>query len=400
MLAGKNILIGVTGGIAAYKSAYLVRLLRKELANVRVMMTPSAQKFVARLTFETLSDNKAAVDLFDDDNALPTAHIEWARWPDLIVISPATANTIGKIANGIADNIVTTTLLAATQKVLICPAMNVEMYNSGIYQQNIKKLEDLGYFILEPGVGELACGEFGTGRLAEPEEIVEEIHYLLEKKSDFHGKKILVTAGPTHEAIDPVRYLTNRSSGKMGYALAKEGVKRGAGVTLVTGPTNLNDPKRVCMVKVGSAAEMAAEVQKRYSENDIIVMAAAVADYRLVKPAQQKLKKSESGLNLELIPTVDILDTLGRTKTNQFLVGFALETENGASNALDKLRRKRCDLMVLNNILEEGAGFELDTNKVTIFDKEEHEQSFPKMSKMEVAEKIFDAVKAGLYQNE
>jgi len=333
MPADKNILIGVTGGIAAYKSAQLVRELKKRGANVRVMMTDAAQRFVAPLTFETLSENKVALDLFGDDNTSPTTHIEWARWPDLIVICPATANTIAKIANGFADNIVTTTVLATTDKVLLCPAMNVEMFNNALFQRNVATLKSHGYYFINPGEGELACGEVGKGRLPEPEEIVAEISRLLYSKADFAGKKLLVTAGPTHEAIDPVRYITNRSSGKMGYALAGEAARRGADTILISGPTQLPDPANVQVVKVKTAAEMAAEVKARFDQQDILIMAAAVADYRPRHFAEHKLKKSAAGLTLELEPTEDILSAMSLQKARQFIVGFALETENEVANA-------------------------------------------------------------------
>ncbi len=400
MPADKNILIGVTGGIAAYKSAQLVRELKKRGANVRVMMTDAAQRFVAPLTFETLSENKVALDLFGDDNTSPTTHIEWARWPDLIVICPATANTIAKIANGFADNIVTTTVLATTDKVLLCPAMNVEMFNNALFQRNVATLKSHGYYFINPGEGELACGEVGKGRLPEPEEIVAEISRLLYSKADFAGKKLLVTAGPTHEAIDPVRYITNRSSGKMGYALAGEAARRGADTILISGPTHLPDPENVQVVKVKTAAEMAAEVKARFDQQDILIMAAAVADYRPRHFAEHKLKKSAAGLTLELEPTEDILSAMSLQKARQFIVGFALETENEVANAIDKLERKNCDLIILNNPLEKGAGFEVDTNRITLIDRKKNQQELGLMSKRAAAEKILDAIKAGLLENE
>ena len=400
MFEGKNILVGVTGGIAAYKSAYLVRELKKNNADVRVMMTESAQRFVSPLTFETLSENKVAIDLFGDENSSPTAHIEWARWPDIIVISPATANTIGKIANGIADNLVTTTLLATTEKVLLCPAMNVEMYNNSLFQQNVNKLANAGFKFVEPDAGELACGEVGMGRLAEPQHIVEELKYQLLQSNELRHKKILISAGPTLEAIDPIRHLTNRSSGKMGYALAEEAAMRGAQVTLVSGPTMLPELNRVSRINVKTAEQMATEVKSKFDNHDVVIMAAAVADYRPAKQSLQKIKKSNKSLTIEFEPTEDILATLGRQKSHQFLVGFALETNNGIEHAIEKLQRKMCDLIVLNNPLEEGAGFELDTNKITLIDKDKMQQDYPVMSKKAAAKKILDAVQFGLQQNE
>ena len=396
MFEGKNILVGVTGGIAAYKSAYLVRELKKNNADVRVMMTESAQRFVSPLTFETLSENKVAIDLFGDENSSPTAHIEWARWPDIIVISPATANTIGKIANGIADNLVTTTLLATTEKVLLCPAMNVEMYNNSLFQQNVNKLANAGFKFVEPDAGELACGEVGMGRLAEPQHIVEELKYQLLQSNELRHKKILISAGPTLEAIDPIRHLTNRSSGKMGYALAEEAAMRGAQVTLVSGPTMLPELNRVSRINVKTAEQMATEVKSKFDNHDVVIMAAAVADYRPAKQSLQKIKKSNKSLTIEFEPTEDILATLGRQKSHQFLVGFALETNNGIEHAIEKLQRKMCDLIVLNNPLEEGAGFELDTNKITLIDKDKMQQDYPVMSKKAAAKKILDAVQLGL----
>lgn len=396
MLVGKKILVGVTGGIAAYKSAYLVRELKKASAEVRVMMTASAQRFVSRLTFETLSENKVGVDLFGDEHTSPTAHIEWARWPDIIALCPATANTIAKIAAGIADNFLTTTVLATKSRILVCPAMNVEMFNNPLYQQNVEKLSGIGYHFLQPNAGDLACGEIGMGRLAEPIEIVNSIHFYLNSSEQLRGKKVLVTAGPTHEAIDPVRYLTNRSSGKMGYALAEEAAKRGAEVTLVTGPTKLHDPVHVSVIRIESAAQMAAEVKKRFHQCHILIMAAAVADFRPAARSEQKLKKSAAGQTLPIESTEDILQTVGREKAHQFIVGFALETEHQIANAVAKMQNKNCDLVVLNDPLEPGAGFEVDTNRVTIIDGKNEPRALPLMTKYHIAQKILDAIQTGL----
>jgi len=400
MLAGKKILLGLTGGIAVYKSASLVRDLIKASAEVKVMMTESAQRFVGRLTFETLSENKVGVDLFGDENTSPTAHIEWARWPDIIVLSPATANTIAKIANGIADNFLTTTVLATKSQILFCPAMNVEMYKNPLVQQNIEKLASMGFHFLEPNTGELACGEVGLGRLAEPSEIVRAIRFYLNSSDELRGKKVLVTAGPTHEAIDPVRYLTNRSSGKMGYALAEEAAQRGAEVTLVSGPTQLDDPPCVNVVRIESAAQMDAEVKKRFAGSHILIMAAAVADFRPAVTEKQKIKKSAAVKALALESTEDILQSVGREKSHQFIVGFALETEHQIANAIEKMQNKNCDLIVLNDPLETGAGFNVDTNRVTIIDGKKQPQTLPLMKKQHVAQKILDAIQAGMAKDE
>ena len=396
MLSGKKIIVGVTGGIAAYKSACLVRELKKASAEVRVMMTRSAQRFVSSLTFETLSENKVGVDLFGDANTSPTAHIEWARWADIIVLSPATANTIAKIANGIADNFLTTTVLATKSQVLICPAMNVEMFNNPLYQQNVGKLSGIGYNFLQPNAGDLACGEVGMGRLAEASEIKSSVSFYLNNSDELRGKKVLITAGPTHEAIDPVRYLTNRSSGKMGYALAEEAAQRGADVVLVTGPTHLDDPSHIRVVKIESAVQMATEVKKRIAESDVLIMAAAVADFRPAAMAGQKIKKSAAEKCIKIEPTEDILQMVGREKGRQFIVGFALETEHHIANAVEKMKSKSCDLVVLNDPSEPGAGFDVDTNRVTIIDGNSTPQALPLMKKQRVAQKILDAVIAGM----
>lgn len=393
MFFGKNILVGVTGGIAAYKAAYLVRELKKLGAHVRVVMTESATRFVSPLTFESLSENKVALNLFEDGHDSATAHIDWARWPNLVIICPATANTIGKLANGIADNMLTTLVMATTVPVVICPAMNVEMYKNRIYQRNEKILADFGYHIVQPGSGELACGETGLGRLAEPEEIVQAAKYVLFSSTELAGKKVLVTAGPTREAIDPVRYLTNRSSGKMGYALAEQAALRGADVSLVTGPTNLSDAYKVAVKKVVSAKEMADAVLAEVSDCDVLIMAAAVADFQPSQTADRKIKKHHIQNHIELKPTIDILQSAADLKKDQFFIGFALETDNELENAVGKMQRKKCDLFVLNNPLEQGAGFEIDTNKVTLLKNDGSKTELPVMSKVKVAQAILDEIK-------
>jgi len=392
MFLDKKICVGVTGGIACYKAAYLVRELSKQGASVRVMMTDAATQFVSPLTFETLSQHPVITNWFEDSTAAPTSHIDWARWPDALVLCPATANTIGKMANGICDNFVTATLLATTAPILICPAMNVQMYSNALYQQNEAKLAENGYFIVTPTQGDLACGETGIGRLADTKVILEQLSKVLSRSTELVGKKVLITAGPTQEHIDPVRYISNRSSGKMGFALALEAKQRGADVSLISGPTSLADISGIHMIHVKSAADMAIQVSNQISKVDIFIMAAAVADARPKHRALHKLKKSEMNDTLELEPTEDILTKVAGDKGDRIHVGFALETENDLQNARYKQERKQCDLMVLNNPLEEGAGFDVDTNKVTLLDITGNVLPLPVMSKRRVAQHIFDKI--------
>ena len=392
-LSGKNILLGITGGIAVYKSAQLVRELKKLSANVKVMMTESATKFVAPLTFETLSENPVTLDLFPEDGGKSTAHIELARWSDLIVICPATANTIGKIANGIADNFVTTSVMATTEPVLLCPAMNKEMYNNPIHQQNQEKLNSFGYFFVEPGVGELACGEEGTGRLAEIPDIVERIKaFFPSNRTELQGKNVLVTAGPTEEPIDPVRFISNRSSGKMGFALAEQAADQGANVTLIAGPNQLVAPEGVSVVNVRTALEMRIAVADKILQNDVLLMAAAVSDHRPKIVAEQKIKKNDDWQIIELEKTDDILSFVAGLKAEKVYVGFSIETENELENTQTKLFSKNLDFIVLNNPNVKGAGFQVDTNIVTILDKNGSIEKLPMMSKRNVARKILDKV--------
>ncbi len=392
MFFDKKILVGVTGGIAAYKAAYLVRELKKQGAHVRVVMTNSAMRFVSPLTFASLSENKVATDLFEDGHESATAHIDWARWPDLVIICPATANTIGKIANGLADNMLTTLVLATTVPIVLCPAMNVEMFKNPLYKKNEKFLADSGFYIVQPGSGDLACGETGPGRLAEPEDIVRAAKYVLGRSSQLAGKNVLVTAGPTQEAIDPVRYLTNRSSGKMGYALAEQAALRGANVTLITGPTRLPDPLNVSVIKITTAQEMADQIFAVLADQDVLVMAAAVADFRPKQIANQKLKKHQMPESIPVETTVDILEKASSLKKDQFFIGFALETENEMVFAREKMQRKKCDLFVVNNPRHKGAGFEVDTNKVTLLLKDGSEKNLPLMSKEKVAQAILNEI--------
>ncbi|NIA30333.1 MAG: bifunctional phosphopantothenoylcysteine decarboxylase/phosphopantothenate--cysteine ligase CoaBC [Actinobacteria bacterium] len=392
MFFDKKVLVGVTGGIAAYKAALLVRELKKESAQVRVVMTDAATKFVAPLTFETLCENPVLLNLFPKEGGLRTAHIDWARWPDIIIICPATANTIGKIAAGIADNALTTTIMATTRAVVFCPAMNKAMYANPIFQGNVAKLEKNGYTFVAPGKGELACGEEGWGRLAEIDEILFAAKKILSPRRDLKNKRVLVTAGPTEEPLDPVRFITNRSSGKMGFALAEAASLRGAEVTLVSGPTNLVASPGIKLVKVRTANEMSEAVFANLGENDVLLMAAAVSDFRPKKISEQKLKKTDAKEILELERTADVLAEAACRKGARIHVGFSVETENEIENSMLKLRNKGLDFIVLNNPLQEGAGFAVDTNRVTILDASGAIEKLPLMSKAEVSDRILDRV--------
>lgn len=390
---GKKILIGVSGGISAYKSALLVRELRKRAAHVRVMMTPSATKFVGPMTFETLSEHKVLLDLFPPEGGNSTAHIEWARWPELIVICPATANTIAKIANGIADNAVTATVLAANLPVILCPAMNKEMYLNPLYQANQKKIESTGYTIVPPTAGELACGEEGIGRLAEIDTIIEAIGLVLKKQSGpLSGKRLLVTAGPTEEPIDPVRFISNRSSGKMGFSVAERAVQLGAKVTLIAGPTAMQTPHGVNRVNVRTAAEMKAAVDEQFESCDALIMSAAVSDFRPAQVHEHKIKKNGAENSILLTRTEDILAGLAGRKGKRLVVGFSLETENEIENSKQKLERKNLDMIVLNNPLESGAGFQHDTNRVTVISREGKIEEWPLLPKSQVADRLLQKV--------
>lgn len=399
MLEGKKIIIGVTGGISAYKTCYVVRGLKKLGADVRVVMTPSATQFVTPLTFSTLSGNDVIVDMFPPSTQQGTGartwHIDLALWADLMIIAPATANTIAKIANGIADNFLTSLVLAMRCPVVLAPAMDVDMYLNEITQRNLKTLKELGYLIIDPEEGELASGLVGVGRMAEPEKIIEFVkEFFADLKFDLKGKKFLVTAGPTYEPIDPVRFIGNWSSGKMGFEIAKAAVHRGAEVILVSGPTQLATPKNVRRIDVVTSDEMFEAVMKFYDEVDVVIMSAAVADYTPVYKFEKKLKKedlSDEIVDLKLRKTKDILKHLGEHKRNQVLVGFALETDNAIENAMRKLKEKNLDLIVLNT-LGEGSGFGYDTNIVTIISKDGEIESLPKMTKYEVGQKILDKV--------
>ncbi|WP_062197804.1 bifunctional phosphopantothenoylcysteine decarboxylase/phosphopantothenate--cysteine ligase CoaBC [Massilibacterium senegalense] len=392
----KNILLCVTGGIAVFKAASLTSKLTQNGFQVRVMMSQSAEQFVTPLTFQVLSKHPVYDDTFDEKDPSVIAHIDLADWPDAIVIAPATANIIGKLANGIADDMISTTLLATTKPVFIAPAMNVHMYEHPAVKKNMQTLKAFGYHFIEPNSGHLACGYNGAGRLKEPEEIVAELKQYFDalEHKPLQGKKVLITAGPTQEKIDPVRYFTNHSSGKMGYELAEIARHLGAIVTLVTGPTHLTPPKGVDVVRITSAADMYDVVMTRYPEQDVVIKAAAVADYRPVVQFDQKVKKQPGDWSIDMERTFDILKTLGENKTNQILVGFAAESENVEANAQKKLQTKNADFIVANNITQVGAGFKSDTNQVVIYRKDGTKHDLPLLSKKEVAEEILAEVVA------
>jgi phosphopantothenoylcysteine decarboxylase/phosphopantothenate--cysteine ligase len=385
----KTILLGVTGGIACYKAAELVRLLVQQGLTVYVIMTKSAMEFVTPLTFQTLSGHPVATELFSLTEESQIGHIRLADQADLVVIAPATANIVGKIAAGIADDLLTTVVQATTAKVLIVPSMNVHMYENPILQENIRKLVSLGYGFMEPAEGYLACGYDGKGRLPEPHDIVEEIQRRL-GKNDLLGERILITAGPNQEPIDPIRYVSNRSSGKMGYALAQAGLRRGAEVTLVSGPTSLSAPARVRSIPVKTAAEMRAAVLEEFPQATAVIMAAAVADYSPVHYTARKIKRGNKPMQIDLKPNPDILRELGSMKRHQLLIGFAAETDDLVANARRKLQEKNLDLIVANDVTQEGSGFDVDTNAVTILDRTGGVRSLPRMTKQELADRIYD----------
>jgi phosphopantothenoylcysteine decarboxylase/phosphopantothenate--cysteine ligase len=393
MLKGKKILLGVTGSIAAYKAAEIVSLLKKKGAEVFVIITESATKFIQPLTFSTLSGNPVIDNLFSIDDKIAVKHISLAEWADLILIAPATANIIGKIANGICDDILTTTVMACKVKVIFAPAMNKNMISSPLYRQNVEKLTALGYGFVDSEYGRLACGEIGEGRLANIEEIVDTLEYALTFKNDYQGKTVLVTASCTREPIDKVRFISNYSSGKMGFALAKIARGRGARVILITGPTSLPAPKGITTISIESAEEMKKEVFKYFSEADIVISAAAVADFRPREVFAGKLKKEKGEKPLiELERTPDILYELGKKKGEKILVGFAAETENLGANALKKLKEKRLDLIVANDISAKEAGFDSDNNRARLIDSKGTARELSLMPKIDMAEKILDEI--------
>ena len=392
MLKGKTVILGVTGSIAAYKAASLASMLVKQGAAVHVIMTRNAVNFINPITFETLTGRKCLVDTFDRNFEFQVEHVSLAKQADLVMIAPASANVIGKMANGIADDMLTTTVLACTCPKLVAPAMNTRMFENSIVQENMRKLENHGFRMISPAVGYLACGDTGAGKMPEPSVLLEHILYEIALEKDLTGRKILITAGPTREAIDPVRYLTNHSTGKMGYALAKVCMQRGADVTLVTGPAQAKQPEFVTIVPVITAREMFEEVTGRSGDQDIIIKAAAVADYRPKYVSSEKVKKQEDELSIPMERTEDILGWRGeQKKEGQFLCGFSMETEHMLENSRKKLKKKHLDMIVANNLKIEGAGFAGDTNVVTMITDDE-EISLEKMTKEEAAVHIVDQI--------
>jgi len=395
VLSGKNIVLGISAGIAAYKSAFLVRLLVKKGANVKVVMTPASKEFVTPLTLSTLSKNEVFSSFTDknDDNAQWNNHVELALWANLIVIAPTTANTLSKMANGTCDNLLLAVYLSAKCPIYYAPAMDLDMYKHPSTLESFRKLENFGNVQIPAGHGELASGLIGYGRMAEPEEIVSFLENDLLKTLPLRGKKFVISAGPTYEAIDPVRFIGNHSSGKMGFALAEVAAKLGANVVLISGPVNLKmNNEMVEVISVTSAEEMHKAVHSFYETCDVAILSAAVADYKPKEIASEKIKKKEDSLILLLEKTVDILASLGEIKQKQFLVGFALETENELENAKTKLKKKNLDLIVLNSLKDDGAGFKLDTNKITIITKDNKVIPFQVKSKMEVANDILTQI--------
>ncbi|MGB7604307.1 MAG: bifunctional phosphopantothenoylcysteine decarboxylase/phosphopantothenate--cysteine ligase CoaBC [Lutisporaceae bacterium] len=392
MLKGKNIVLGVSGGIAAYKACELTSRLKKLNANVDVIMTKSATEFVTPLTFQSLSLNQVITGMFDQPKYWEIEHISLAKKADIIVIAPATANIIGKLANGIADDMLSTTVMAAKSIKLIAPAMNTNMYENPVVQKNIETLKQLGYKFVEPGEGRLACGDIGKGKMAEPEIIEEVIKALLLPipNRDLKGKIVLVTAGPTREAIDPVRFITNYSTGKMGFAIAEKAVSRGAKVILVSGPSNLPTPFGVERYDVESAIDMYDVVMKHMEKADIIIKSAAVADYRPSEVSNEKIKKSEDEITIKLQRNPDILQELGKVKGNRVLIGFAMETQNLIENAKAKVQKKNLDFIVANDLRTEGAGFAVETNVVKIIDRQGNIEEIPLIKKNELADIILN----------
>lgn len=391
MLIGKTVVLGVTGGIAAYKMPNVARMLKKMHCNVHVIMTQNATNFITATTFETLTGNKCLIDTFDRNFEFSVEHVAIAKQADLVLIAPATANVIGKIAGGIADDMLTTTVMACTCKILIAPAMNHNMYHNSIVQENIEKLKRHGYEIIDPVCGMLANGDTGDGKLPSEETLVSYVVRELAHEKDLHGKKVLVTAGPTQEAIDPVRYITNHSTGKMGYALAEAAMLRGAEVTLISGPTAIEPPMFVNVIPIISAQEMFEKVATNATENDIIIKAAAVADYRPKEVCDEKIKKSDHDTEIELERTTDILAYLGKNKGKTFLCGFSMETENMLENSRRKLDKKNLDMIVANNLKDKGAGFGMDTNLITIITRD-RELQLELMSKQDAANCILDEI--------
>ncbi|WP_416151003.1 bifunctional phosphopantothenoylcysteine decarboxylase/phosphopantothenate--cysteine ligase CoaBC [Salipaludibacillus sp. HK11] len=390
----KRILLCVTGGIAVFKAAALTSKLVQQGYKVKVIMTESAKEFVTPLTFQALSRDHVYMDTFTEPNPEKIAHIDIADWADLVVIAPATANIIGKLANGIADDMMTTTLLAATAPIMIAPAMNVHMYDHPAVRKNMETLRQFGYTYIEPNEGYLACGYTGKGRMAEPEDLLSMVdhHFIRQENPLWYGKKVLVTAGPTQEEIDPVRFFSNRSSGKMGYAIAEIAAARGATVTLVSGPSALTEPHGVELISVRTAEEMYKAVDSRFAGTDVVIKAAAVADYRPKHSHTNKMKKTDVDISIEMERTTDILKSLGEKKEKQILVGFAAESENIAENARKKIRTKNLDLIAANSITSDGVGFQVDTNELMLYDANGQEYLIPLTTKKQAAEYLLDAI--------
>lgn len=387
-----TVVLGVTGGIAAYKALDVVSRLKKKNIDVHVIMTKSATKFVTPLSFQSLSQNYVTTDMFAEPKSFEIKHISLAERADVFLIAPASANIIGKIANGIADDMLSTTVMATKAPVLIAPAMNTNMYNNFIVQKNISFLKSLGYHFIEPQSGRLACGSVGKGKLAETESIVDLTEMLLYKNKDLKGKKILVTAGPTREDIDPVRYITNRSTGKMGYAIARAARNRGADVILISGPVNIKPPEGVKVINVYSANEMYDAVIRHFNEIDILIKSAAVADYRPANKSELKIKKTDDDLHIELTRNKDILLEIGKIKKHQIIVGFAAETNNLIENAMSKIKKKNLDYIVANDVTMEKSGFGTENNTVKIINKSGEIIELPNMPKEEVAHEIFNQI--------
>ena len=391
----KCVCIGVSGGIAVYKALDIISALKKKDIDVRVIMTESATKFVTPLSFQSLSQNMVVTDMFAEPKAFEIQHISLAKRADVFLVAPATANIIGKVANGISDDMLSTTIMATRAKVIFAPAMNTNMYENPIVQDNIEKLKKYGYEFIEPASGRLACGDLGKGKLADVNTIVEKVLEALNEKeftNDLRGKNVLVSAGPTHSKIDPVRFITNRSTGKMGYYIAEEAKRRGANVTLVSGPTNINPPNGINVINITTNEEMKNAILDNFEKSDIVIKSAAVADYKAKNYSNEKIKKGEGDLVLTFVRDNDILKILGEKKSNQILVGFAAESNNVLENAKRKLENKNLDYIVANDITSADTGFGSEDNKVIIISKDGEEIYLDKMSKKEVASKIFETI--------
>lgn len=391
-MSKKRIVVGVSGGIAAYKACDLVSKLSKKDYEVKVILTKHAEKFVSKLTFEALCHNYVETDLFDESNEDPIAHITLAKWADLMIIVPATANIIAKVTHGISDDLLSTTFLACNKHKMICPAMNTQMYENPITQKNIQACKELGYQILDPVVGHLACNDTGRGKMIEPADIVEAIDNYFNTSNKLSGKTVLISAGPTQEAMDPVRFISNHSSGKQGYAIAKAAKAMGANVILVSGPVQLEKIEGIQTIDVTSALDMFEAIKQNADKADYIIMAAAVSDYRPENIAEHKIKKNDDTIEMTFVKNPDILAYLGQRKTKkQIICGFAMETQNLDKNAKEKLEKKNCDMLIANNLFVSGAGFQTDTNIVSLLTKDSIEH-LPKLSKEELGQKILETM--------